>query len=111
MSRRRMSLDDLFASTKRADSYDDIADRANLWLIAQSRFGRRLGAGRITGLQVMLIFEGMISQPAPVYLEALCAVQGVPLEDAMAAAGYSIEEIRRSTHTAIGVSDSSNRGG
>ncbi len=86
----RKTLNTLLMPTKGTLSYAKIATKVNEWLRDQMDTGRELETQRISAENVRRIFEDLIAQPSRITLEALAAVQEVPLADLFEAVGYFI---------------------
>lgn len=87
-----VKVGELLRATKGSDSYPVIARRVSAWMRSQYEQGRPIPTS-ISAEQVRKIFEDMVAKPAAIYLEALAAVQHVPLDDLLIAAGYAITKI------------------
>lgn len=86
----KQSLGDILRPTKGEESYTKIAIRANEWIRKQIDSGRDLNIKHMSSEQVRRIFENITFNPAMIYIEALAAVQHVPLNSLLEAAGYPV---------------------
>lgn len=80
----------ILRSTQGTSSYDEIAHKVNEWFRNELAKGRTLVIRDVSASDIQMIYIGMETSPSMEMLEALSAVQGVPIWELFKAAGHSI---------------------